>query len=43
VTVSISDVGVIDGAIELFRLSYERARRAERLQRARATGSRSGG
>src|SRR5947207_6680573 len=39
VTASITDVGGVDGAIELFRLSYERARRAERLQRARATGS----
>ena len=43
VTASFTDEGGLDGAIELFRLSYERARRAERLQRARAAGSRSGG
>ncbi len=39
VTVSIGDPGGVERAIELFRLSYERARRARRSRATSSTGT----
>jgi Family of unknown function (DUF5519) len=39
VTASIGDPGGVERAIELFRLSYERARRARRSRATSATGT----